>query len=99
MAGQHSIEIFPAHGRQVVRWDPADPASVDVARAEFDRLRAEGYALFALEERPGSSVERQTGAFEPAHGSFVARSAVPVQTDQFAAEATRIVAVKPVRGG
>ena len=99
MAEEHRIETFPPDGRQVFRWDPADPESVERARAEFERLKAEGYALFALEERPGSSVERKTDEFRHSDRSFVARSAVPVQTREFNAEAQRIVAVRPVRGG
>ena len=99
MADQHRIETFPPNGRRVFRWDPADPDSVERAPAEFERLKATGYALFALEEHPGASVERMAGEFRNAGGSFVARSAVPVQTDEFPAGAERIVAVRPVRGG
>ena len=99
MAEQHRIETFPSQGRQVFRWDPADPGSVEQARAEFARLQAEGYILFALEERPGVSVERREDEFAPGGGSFVARDPVPVQTNTFNAEAVRIVAVRPARGG
>lgn len=99
MSEEHRLETFPARGRQVVRWDPADQESVERARAEFERLRTEGYVLFALEERPGSSVERQSEEFVAGHGSFVARSPLPTQTDAFEAEAVRIVAVKPARVG
>ena len=99
MAEQHRIETFPSRGRQVVRWDPADPESVERARAEFERLRAEGYVLFALDERPGVSVERRAEEFVPGGGSFVARDPLPVQTDTFDAAAVRIVAVRPAKGG
>ncbi len=99
MTDQHWLETFPARGRQVVLWDPADQESVERARAEFERLKTEGYILFAFEERPGSSVERQSEEFAAGRGSFVARSPIPVQADAFAAEAVRFVAVKPARGG
>ena len=98
MAEEHRIETFPARDRHVVRWDPSDPESVDRARAEFERLRAGGYILFALEEKPGVSVERRAEEF-PAGRSFVARPPVPVQTDTFNKEVVRIVAVRPAKGG
>ena len=99
MAAIHQLETLGSGGRQVVRWDPADPRSVASARAEFEQLKASGWALFELVERPGASVETRTAAFEPAAGSFVARSPLPTQTDTFRPEATRIVAVRPMRGG
>ena len=99
MAATHQLETLGSGGRQLVRWDPADPRSVAEARAQFEDLKSAGWALFELVERPGASVETRAGAFQPATGSFVARSPVPTQTDAFRPEATRIVAVRPMRGG
>lgn len=99
MAATHQLETLGSGGRQVVRWDPADPRSVAEARAAFEDLKASGWALFELIERPGASVETRAAAFEPSAGSFVARSPVPTQTDEFRPDAIRILAVRPMRGG
>jgi len=99
MAERHRIETFEAAGRQVLTWDPEDEESVRTARAEFERLRAAGFALFAVQERPGLTVETRIERFEPNAGAVVGRSAIPVQTDEFRPESTRIVAVRPIRGG
>jgi hypothetical protein len=103
-AGEHEVimsqlETTGADERTVVRWDPADPQSVERARAEFERLRVAGYLLFALVERPGASVETKAPAFQASLGAFTGRSPVPRQTRTFEPEATRIVAVRPMRGG
>lgn len=99
MAEQHRIETFEPAGRQVLTWDPEDEESVGKARAEFERLRAAGFALFAVKEQPGLTIETKIERFEPNAGALLARSAIPVQTDEFRPESTRIVAVRPIRGG
>jgi hypothetical protein len=102
MGATRELETTGSDGRVVVRWDPADPGSVGRARAEFEHLAASGYLLFALVEKPGVSVETKSAAFDPSVAAFTARSARsprPAQTRVFEPEATRIIAVRPMRGG
>lgn len=45
-----TLDILGADGHTTVEWDPDDPAEVEVARAEFERLRGAGFLLFAVDE-------------------------------------------------
>lgn len=99
MTDEHVIQVVPRESRAVFRWDPANPEAVANARHEFERLQRDGYVLFALTEQPGTSIERRAAGFEASSGSFVARSPAPTRTEVFSPDATRIVAVRPMRGG
>jgi hypothetical protein len=94
------MDIFEGTGRVTLTWDPAQPAEVEGARVEFQRLRDSGYVMFAAETGgPRHAVERRVDEFDAAAGGLTARSAVPAQTDVFDPESSRIVAVRPLRGG
>ncbi len=85
-----SLEVLGASGDVTVSWDPADPASVERARAEYDRLRAAGYLMF--------TVRRRADAFDPAAGALdVELTAGPPETPA-SSPTPPLAAVRPRRG-
>lgn len=44
----HSMLVMDRTGHTTVTWDTRDPASVNDARREFQRLIREGYSAFAM---------------------------------------------------
>jgi hypothetical protein len=83
-------------GDVLIEWDPDDAAQVARAQAEFDSLKAAGWAFFATREE-----------FNPADGKVYAGnppqikavSELPVQTKTFKPRARKTVAVPPMQGG
>ncbi len=46
------MQVMDPSGHLSLTWDPGDAPSVARARAEFDRLKAEGWAFFTTAETP-----------------------------------------------
>lgn len=46
------LQVMDGSGHLTLSWDPSDPATVERAKAEFDRLKAAGYAFFATPTSP-----------------------------------------------
>ena len=88
------MEVLGPSGHLVLTWDPTDHASVERARAEFDRLRGCGFAFFTSDADGAPKVTKLKGAALERSGDLVIRLA-----RQFDAEAERTVAVPPHRGG
>src|SRR3990167_7364426 len=89
------MEIMNGAGHLTLSWDPDDHASVATAQAEFERLRAAGYAFFA---DPASAVrvKRLTPVGWTKARALDVR---PEQVREFRVRARRTVAVRPLVGG
>jgi len=61
-------------GDLTIAWDPARPAEVEVARTQFEAMRAKGYVAHTVAEggRPGRLLER----FDPAETRILLRPAL-----------------------
>lgn len=82
------MDVMDASGHLSLSWDPADADSVAKAKAEFQTLKAAGFAFFST---AGKSALR-LGKTGELRGELV-------QTKEFEPEAERTVAVRPMRGG
>jgi hypothetical protein len=82
------MDVLDATGHLSLTWDPADPESVSKAKAEFEQLKAAGFAFFSTAGKTALRLGR-TGELR---GELV-------QTKEFEPEAARTVAVRPMRGG
>jgi len=89
-----TMEILDPSGHLVLTWDPADEASVTRARDEFERLKGCGFAFFMSDAPEAPKVTRLKGAALNHSGELVIRLA-----RTFDADADRVVAVPPHRGG
>lgn len=58
-----TMDVMDRSGHTTIKWDPAVPAEVDMARASFDSLTSQGYRAF----RVGPGEERSEGlrTFDP----------------------------------
>jgi hypothetical protein len=84
------LEVLTGDGDLKITWSSADPESVTRAKAEFDRLKSEGYGFFAGEmEVKRLTAKRLKGATE-----LTIRS-----VREFEPRVQRTVAVRPMRGG
>lgn len=88
------LEVLDPSGHLVLTWNPNEPASVEQARAEFERLKGCGFGFFIGEAEDAPKVTRLKGAALQRSGELVIRS-----TRTFDPEAERTVAVRPMRGG
>ena len=94
------MEYLDHTGHQTVTWDPNNADSVSDARAQFNRLRAQGYSMFrmaaigqtAVVEEPDQSEE--LNEFNPADGRVAA-----MRIDEFDPEAERVTAIPQRVGG
>lgn len=95
------MEVLDPTGHLSLTWDPQDGASVDKARADFQRLKEAGYAFFVDQVEDAAEVERwKTGrGRKPALVTAGSLDVRPVQTKEFQPLARRTTAVPPLRGG
>ncbi len=101
---QHVMEVLDASGHVELTWTPGDAESEATARAEFDRLKAAGFAFFST---PGDDAEEVMGwptrgrppAWTKAGTLDVRTEPIAEQTTEFRPYASRTVAVRPMRGG
>jgi hypothetical protein len=68
--------VLNVEGHTTVTWNPEDEASVNAARAEFDRLCGEGYQAFEMDviTENGVVVEekgKRVRSFTPAVGKLM----------------------------
>lgn len=103
MTPHNVLEVLDPSGHLTLTWDPDDPESVARAGAEFDRLKAAGYAFFATTEDDAVGIKRLTRKTLTEHRTLdvrvVDRAGEPAQTRTFNNRAARTVAVPPMRGG
>lgn len=101
------LEIPDETGHVTLSWDSEDPAEVDKVRAEFDRLKAAGYAFFTTSDETGYEVAA-LGAGIAKAGVLNARLVRPealrvepelTSTREFNPKKRRTIAVRPMRGG
>lgn len=59
-------------------WNPEDETSTAQARAEFERLAADGYEMF----RKTAKSRRRVKAFDPRLGEILAAPGVQTKTDR-----------------
>jgi len=85
-----TIEVLSPAGHVLLTWDPADQASVDRARAEFQALEAAGYEFFRVESQ---TPER---AFSSTAGALVVKR---VEAAEVAPRAEPLSAPAPRRRG
>lgn len=52
------IRVLTSKGDEKIEWDPADKKATDAARAEFKRLKGEGYNFYEVSEARGKPVTR-----------------------------------------
>ena len=86
------MEVLDPSGHVTLQWDPGDPGSVKKAEAEFERLRAAGFAFFASASVDADEVDE----LDPTAGSMDGRLQ---QVKRFNKRARRTAAVPPMRGG
>ena len=87
-----TLEIPNETGHLTLKWDPADEKSVVEAKAEFDRLKACGYAFYATDgrevRRPFSKKTKLT------------ESSLEIRIiKEFEPKAPKTVAMRPMAGG
>jgi hypothetical protein len=93
MAMACTLEVLNADGHLTLNWDPDNPDEVQKAKAEFEALKAAGFAFFR-EDREVRRLGR-SGALDVKAGE-----APPVaKAREFEPRAARTVAVRPMRGG
>lgn len=88
------MEVLDATGHLTLSWDPDDAASVDQARAEFDRLKGNGFAFFASDTPAAPKITALKGKALEHPGELSIRL-----VKEFQPRATRTVAVRPMAGG
>lgn len=52
------IRVLNQQGDETLTWDPDNAESVDRAKAEFDRLKGEGYEFFDVVQTKGRKVTK-----------------------------------------
>ena len=103
-----TMEIMDATGHVTLTWDIDKPETVETARAEFERLKAAGFAFFVdasedAEEVMGWPTRGRPPAWTKV-GHLHVRSdetaaPVPVQAREFDPRRRRTTAVRPLVGG
>jgi hypothetical protein len=53
-----TMHVLCAAGDILVQWDPGDERSAEQARAEYDRLRDDGYEFYEVERARGKRLKR-----------------------------------------
>jgi len=66
LSGKLRFAVIDRSGDTKYMWDSTQPAEVEVARAAFDKLRAEGYDAFRVTDRKGEAGE-MVHTFDPSH--------------------------------
>jgi hypothetical protein len=89
------LQIMDGSGHLTLSWDPADPETIARAEAEFERLKAAGYAFFATPASP-HPVEALSAEALAASGALDVR---PEKVKEFHPRRSRTVAVRPMVGG
>jgi hypothetical protein len=89
------MEVLDPSGHVTLQWDPDDPESVKKAEAEFERLRAAGFAFFASASVDADEVDE----LDANVGSLDGRLQQLAQVKRFNKRARRTAAVPPMRGG
>lgn len=92
---QHVLEVLDPSGHITLRWSPDDPDSVEQARAEFEKLKAAGFAFFVDEASAVPVTRLKPKAFAQA-GQLDVR---PAMVREFDPRRRRTVAVRPLQGG
>lgn len=88
------LTILNDHGDVKVEWDPDDRESTDKAKAEFDRLKKDGYRFYSVEETRGKAVDK----FDPKAGKLLAAPGARSTDDKAAGTRARGMAGGPVAG-
>lgn len=92
---EHVLEVLDPTGHITLRWSPDDPASVERAREEFDKLKAAGFAFF-VDEASAIPIVRLKQAALAMAGQLDVR---PAAVREFEPRRRRTVAVRPMQGG
>lgn len=58
------MQFLNETGHSTLEWDVADPASIEIAEAEFDKLLREGYVAFQREHKEPEA--QRVDVFDPA---------------------------------
>lgn len=58
-----TMDVMDRTGHTTIKWDPAIPVEVAMARASFDRLTGDGYQAFRV--GPGEEMSTRLHAFDP----------------------------------
>lgn len=86
------MRVLTEKGDERIEWDPADAAQVEKARAEFARLKKDGYRFYEVAETPGKPVER----FSKGLGRLIAAPGARSAADKAAGARPRAMAGGPV---
>lgn len=89
-----TIVILTSRGDERLDWDPKDEASTRKAKAEFDRLRKEGYEFYEVAEARGKRVTR----WDKKAGKLLAAPGAQSAADRRAGSRPRAMAGGPVTG-
>ena len=57
------MQFLNQTGHSTLEWDLADPGSIEIAEAEFDKLLHEGYVAFQREQRDKEA--QRVDTFDP----------------------------------
>jgi hypothetical protein len=57
------MQFLNETGHSTLEWDVADPASIEIAEAEFDKLLHEGYVAFSREQKEKEA--QRVDVFDP----------------------------------
>lgn len=93
---RHEMLIPDASGHLTLTWSPTDPESVAIARAEFERLKALGYAFYVSAD---AAAGRVVGLKDAALSRAGALDVRPDVTREFQPRRRRTVAMRPLVGG
>lgn len=85
------MRVLTERGDERVEWDPADAASVKKAKAEFARLKKDGYLFYEVKETPGKQIER----FDKKLGRLIAAPGARSAADKKADARPRAMAGGP----
>jgi hypothetical protein len=70
-AERGEMSILDRTGDMKVTWDPANPAEVEMARAQFEAAKAKGYAAYTLGE--GGATGEVIKKFDPSARRIILR--------------------------
>lgn len=73
-----TLVVLNQEGDIKIEWDPADADSTKKAKDEFDRLKKDGYEIYAVEERRGKTLSR----FDKKAGKLLAAPGVKTSADK-----------------
>lgn len=72
------MRVLNQSGDITVIWDEDDQESVDKAKAEYDRLKKDGYEFYEVAEAKGKRVKR----WSKKHGKLIAAPGAQSATDK-----------------